>query len=153
MKIPVRYEQEPMSKIIRFERKGDMKMKVDITFDGTRLSISGTTWEWTNYGTWRETGGGQNLDDLIQHFVDMPNAKRLYEIWDRWHLNDMNAGDVAQEAYLRRLKEDGWKYKGYDRTSVVLEMAGLNPHNGYTYGHAWKFEQVPEKIIEELRNM
>ena len=134
-------------------QRGDNKLVVDIEYEDNRLSISGIVYEKNNHGSWRDVGGGQCQDELIQNFVDMPNAKRLYELWERWHLNDLNAGDEVQEAHLRKLKENGWEYKSYENACEQLERDGLLVHNGYKYGSAWKFEEVPAEVLKELEGM
>lgn len=136
-----------LDKTITFKRD-DKEMRVKVKYDGKRLSLSADYYE---DGRW--TAGGQNSETLRQEFIDLPNAERLRKIWERWHLNDMRAGDEAQEDYLRKLKYHGWEYKSYGRACGVLDAAGLLTHNGYRYGTAWNFEPVPAHIIDELEDM
>jgi len=124
-----------------------IKMSVEINYKEGRLSITGTTQEYDK--RWRDVGGGQNYDDLVQFFGNDPKALRLFEIWTRWHLNDMNAGDELQERYIRNLKLTGWKYDYQDACDKLAEL-GIYIHDGYKYGTAWKFETVPQKILQEL---
>lgn len=39
------------------------------------------------------------------------------------------------------------------RDKRALAAADLNPDNGYLYGNAWKFEAVPEDVMEFLRSL
>lgn len=66
------------------------------------------------------------------------------DVWKRWHLNDMRAGSPKQEAYLR---EHG-RGKDYAENCAILQEAGLYEDNGYKYGHAWNFEQVPDDVLD-----
>lgn len=93
---------------------------------------------------------GQIRDTLVRltapHFTK-ETLDQLKQIWDRWHLNDMKAGTPAQEDYLR----ENYKERcDYTKACEVLQEAGLNPDNGYKYGSAWLFEEVPEDVINFL---
>lgn len=78
--------------------------------------------------------------------IDLP---RIKAIWERWHLNGMRAGDPIQEDWLR---EHGHG-KDYTETCGKLEAAGLLVSNGYKYGHAWKFEELPEDVVSFLATL
>lgn len=41
---------------------------------------------------------GQNLD-TIAHYIHTPTFKQLYALWERWHLNGLNAGCIHQDAW------------------------------------------------------
>lgn len=77
---------EPFSKRLHLESESATG-KIDIQFsaDG-RLSISGSVREYGRYGG---ASSGQCRDMMLELF---PETARLYEIWERWHLNDMHAG-------------------------------------------------------------
>jgi hypothetical protein len=116
---------------------------IEIQYKDGRLSISAD-------GRWLDkTGGlfgGQSYDTIFDEF---PKYARLVELWKRWHLNDMNAGDELQETYLRA----HGRGKDYEETCAILEKAGLLIHDGYKYGSEWKAEKVPTDVLDELRGM
>lgn len=60
---------------------------------------------------------------------------KLIAIWERWHLNDLQAGCAHQ----RKL---GWNAKDHLNQPC--------PACGYRYGNAWLFEPVPDSVIEWL---
>lgn len=98
----------------------------------------------------------ENLEECITPAKDWTIDKiiRLKDIWKRWHLNNMRAGNPLQEAYLRMYR----KYHNdidYDYTATLslLEKANLKTVCGYTYGTKWLKEDVPESILEELRSL
>lgn len=82
---------------------------------------------------------------------------RFFDVWGRYHLNDMKAGDAAQEEFLRNNpipKEDYAYPKSYYHAACAhLAAHGLNPHEGYSYGHAWKREEVPADVIDFLQSL
>lgn len=97
--------------------------------------------------------GGQCVDTVAAYAPHDKKAKRMVEVWKRWHLNDMRAGSPAQEQYLRE-HPISYVYptSHYDKASEVLEAAGLNPDNGYKYGSAWLREDLPADVLAEIRS-
>ena len=84
--------------------------------------------------------------------------QQFQEVWNRWHLNDMNAGSAVQEAYLRNnpIPKADYAYpkSHYDVASKVLANVGLNPDaEGYRYGSKWKHEDVPETVLAFLLSL
>jgi hypothetical protein len=72
----------------------------------------------------------------------------LYDLWERWHLNLMNAGTPTQMAHLRALPGGVPVY----RTALaVLTDAGLQPDpaTGYSYGSQWLHETVNHPDVLE----
>jgi len=79
-------------------------------------------------------------------------ARKLVEIWDRWHLNDMNAGSAVQMEWMRNNPVEAvYPESHYVKAGAALAAAGLNPDaDGYKYGSAWKREDVPQEVIDWL---
>lgn len=112
-------------------------------------------------GIWRPNKSdletcGQCIDTVADYFPDDPKVQRMRSIWQRWHLNDMRAGSPAQEAWLRDnpIPEAEYQYpKSYYVVACEkLAAAGLNPDNGYSYGHAWNTEVLPEHVRAEIES-
>jgi hypothetical protein len=100
---------------------------------------------------------GQCVDKVAGYFPNDKKAQRMKAIWERWHLNGMNAGSAVQEQWLRDHPIDPAEYaypkSHYVVASAKLAEAGLNPDpDGYTYGHAWKREEIPADIIAEIQS-
>lgn len=77
------------------------------------------------------------------------------DAWKRWHMNDTRAGSQVQEDYLRThpISQADYVYpkSHYEVALQVLTDAGLNPDaDGYVYGSAWKFEQIPQNVLNFL---
>lgn len=90
---------------------------------------------------------------------------RFCKVWEEWHLNDMRA-------YCEHQKALGWREKANQpsgiKTSYGSEktLGWLRPSEhpdglltrecpvcGYKYGTAWKFEAVPEDVLEFLHDL
>ncbi len=82
---------------------------------------------------------GQIRESLQEWF---PESAQYFD----WHLNDMKAGTVAQEAELEKHE---WDHHGshYDWACVRLDEAGLLIDNGYKYGSAWLKRDLPADVI------
>lgn len=64
--------------------------------------------------------------------------RKLLDIWDKWHLNDLHAGCEHQRSM-------GWEEDGYG-----MHPSEPCPICGYKYGTAWHKISVPEDVIEWL---
>lgn len=89
---------------------------------------------------------------------DALKLQQFFNVWERWHLNDLRAGSPEQEKYLRdhpiSREEYAYPKSHYEVAGQKLADAGLNPDaNGYQYGHAWKREEVPGEVLEFLRSL
>lgn len=117
--------------------------------------------------------GFMSLDDITPATGwDRAMIKTLLDIWDKWHLNDMQSACEHQRAL-------GWTYEdhrgmyvekhkkhprylideydnGEDHDLYIIfdEFKGhLCPVCGYSIGSAWLFEPVPDDVITQLSNM
>lgn len=111
-----------------------------------KLSITGVEGPTNNGNCWGSCGqidSGSWDNYTAVGSIDLTTIKRL---WNRWHLNDMRAGDAVQEEWLR---ENGHG-KDYTDTCEKLKGAGLLVHEGYQYGHAWLREEVPAEVVAYL---
>lgn len=82
---------------------------------------------------------------------------KLRDIWERWHLNHMNAGTPTQEEWVRAhygLKHPEVRYD-YSTVKEELKAAGLDPDpdSGYEYGTGWLKENVPDDVLEWLKGL
>ena len=89
--------------------------------------------------------GGQSLDtvrEVTTHGTpskDWPRKRilKLLSIWERWHLNDMQAGCEHQRTL-------GW-------TSYDEHPSEPCPTCGYKYGSAWLYESLPQDVIDFIQ--
>lgn len=162
---------------------GQQDVYIDVKFTDGRLSVTGSvvnTGE-LRLGDNRTVSCGQCVDSL--RAVDEPasgiDVRRLADVWDRWHLNDMQPGTPRQMAFLRQLPPE---QRVYERVKAALMAAGLEPDvpddvmadlqslsaktgmsvgdladgmkiHGYRYGSLWLREEVPEDVLAFLRDL
>jgi len=75
---------------------------------------------------------------------------QLYEIWKRWHLNDMRAGTQKQEQLLRDAEVE---INTYDEACNYLAAKDAYIDNGYKYGSRWLKEELPQEVIDYIINL
>ncbi len=118
-------------------------------WDGTRFSMSGAIWDSRHHDY---LAGGQCVDTVAAYFPDNQKVQRMLRIWKDWHLNDLTAGTPEQEAELKKHKFPGYPKSHYEWALEVLTEAGLQPHNGYSYGSQWLTRTVPPEIVAEIES-
>jgi hypothetical protein len=114
----------------------------EITIKDGKLSIHGVEGPLASGNCLGSCGqidmGGLEMDsyapgwsaELVEQFAD---------VWDRWHLNDMQAGCEHQRAL-------GWtKYNEHPNEPC--------PECGYKYGSAWLKEELPQEVIDFLASL
>ena len=130
-------------------------------------------------GSIGEVSGGQCQDTIRQFYPlcqpddgNLEDLLRICALWDRWHLNGMNAGTsnqraclAAAQAQFESLRKAGklqdvpdhaepWQLSSdgshYTWVQEILEAAGLLYDRGYKYGSAWLVEIVPVGVLLEL---
>lgn len=133
-----------------------------IKFNDGRLSITGVEGPMRS-GNCRGGCGQVVMHEWFFHTYapgwDAAKVARFREVWDRWHLNDMQAGSPAQSTYLREHPvTDRLHY--FEAACTALRGAGLHPdpshmHNGkpYLYGSAWLREEVPADVLDFLSSL
>lgn len=72
---------------------------------------------------------------------------RLLEIWDRYHMNNMNPGTPKQMEIIRG---SGLDYKD---ALDYLEEFDLKIDDGHLYGSKWLFEKIPDSVVLELKQI
>ena len=114
--------------------------------------------------------GGQCLDEIAKY--KLPHNQDLfdflYEMWKKYHLNDMHAGTVEQEEAIEKWKAQGNKYD-YTKVCEYLKEIGLyeveyhgldyNKHDEdgnyipYRYGSAWLYREIDADDLERIKSI
>lgn len=85
--------------------------------------------------------------------LTMDDVRRLREVWDHWHLNDMRPGCVHQRGYgwdAMHVLESRGRYAGMSRArqKAFKRIDRPCPVCGYRYGSAWLTEELPADVVQ-----
>ena len=120
------------------------------------LSISGHT----KIGN-RDESGGQ-IHDTIKENLDImefevgfskKDISKLIDIWERYHLNDLQSGTKKQTDFLNDFYKISSVERSYENDVKLLENEGLLVDNGYSYGSNWLIEILPTNLEKELTSI
>lgn len=120
-----------------------------VKIENGKLSISGVIGPMKNGDA---IGSCGQIDETIRTYWDNKEIifsdgwddallDEFLNVWDRWHLNDMRAGCEHQRAL-------GWEKEGYD-----AHPSEACPTCGYKFGTAWKFEELPQRVVLFLESL
>lgn len=152
--------------IVPSGRKRPVSVFAHVQYRNGRLSITGVEGPLPS-GNCAGSAGQIDMDyDTAEARADLTPAPgwtaelidRFFDVWDRWHLNDMRAGSPRQRAWLAEHPvKSVYPQSHYVEAGERLARVGLNPdteylHDGkpYTYGSAWLSEDVPQDVIDFL---
>lgn len=105
------------------------------------------------------SGGGPLCSHIILGLIDeVPNEdfsdlRKILELWERWHCNELNPGSDRQRAAIEKFEAEFGKNLKYDEVCEFLKLIDLYEDRGYKYGHAWLYEKVPNEVIKELASL
>lgn len=151
---------------------------IEVKWTGVRLSITGVEGPKRNGDCRGGAGQCREALDTDRIRVTAPwtygMVKRLQEIWNAWHLNDMKAGCEHQRAegwdtrpidptkptnaygkHYEGQTYDSWNMLTWVRPDEYPEglMTVPCPTCGYRYGTAWLTEEVPEDVLVWLSEL
>lgn len=142
-------------------------VNVELAFSNGNFSAIANLWR-SNYSD--ILMGGQCFDDLLDDFPELkdnPIFMETYDLWSKYHLNDMHAGTPEQEKAVEEWKAQGNTYS-YEKVCEYLNSIGLyevpvstidkdiNPQfidckkETYEYGHSWLKERIPEQDVQRI---
>lgn len=160
----------------------DADIFIKMQFDGVKLSISGVvgpTRGGNCYGSCGQiVGSFKEYDDrgylTIRDIKPAPDwnysmIKYLFDMWDRWHLNDMRSCCQHQRAM-------GWDTEPIDPSKPTTAYEKFDGHSmswnlkvwaypplghmtepcpvcGYKCGTAWLLEEIPSDVIKSLESL
>ena len=88
-------------------------------------------------------------DVILDKNISRDMVMQLLDIWDNWHLNDMNAACEHQKLLVRHLYKNGLEYKDV----INYPEIQMCPICGYSYGTEWKFMRIPDYVLIFLINL
>ena len=79
--------------------------------------------------------------------------KRLIELWNKYHLNGMNAGTIEQEKLLKKCKSNDYDKQVEYLKKHKLYTVTLEDGTKYKYGTSWLYRPLPNNFKEELTQL
>ena len=79
--------------------------------------------------------GGQCQDTISQFFKHDKHVQRIIQLWNRYHLNDMQAGCAHQQT------------GNCDCKTIMNQYC---EYGCYKYGSKWLYKQIPESVLDEI---
>ena len=95
--------------------------------------------------------GGQCLDEVAK-YVKSDKFKKIYRLWEQYHLNDMHPGTEKQEEALKVAGLNSWA-NNYSECCDYLESINLLVDNGYKFGTGWLKREIPVEDIAEIEKL
>jgi hypothetical protein len=158
----------------RQEGRAPVPVFVKVKYRDGRLSITGVEGPLRNGNAVGSCG--QIVDTLARKdFTPTPGdgafwamkSRKLRQVWERWHLNDMRPECTHQRAlgwvekaavkvavkppapfnYKTEEKGLGWLYEKEHPEGLLCRPC---PECGYKYGSEWRREEVPESVLRFL---
>lgn len=114
------------------------------------FSMSGNVWNRIRSDIYC---GGQIVDKIAKMFPHNKKVRRMAQIWEKYHLNDMQAGCKHQRALgwgTKKLAGGEWEGHKYESEGGCLSKPC--PTCGYKYGSKWLREEIPTEIIAEIES-
>ena len=95
--------------------------------------------------------GGQCLDEVAK-YVKSDKFKKIYRLWEQYHLNDMHPGTEKQEAALKAAGLNSWA-NNYSDCCDYLESINLLVDDGYKFGTGWLKRDIPVEDVAEIEKL
>lgn len=98
--------------------------------------------------------GGQCPEVLLEmkdSVLSVDELKKLKDIWDRWHLNDMHGECIHQDKAAHCAEVGGW-LQGDEWTKMVEEQTAKCPIR-YSYGSKWLVEPLPFEVVRFIQGL
>ena len=130
-----------------------VEIKIELKYDKqSRPVFSAMAGVWNSKMTdW--TIGGQCLDIIWNQCKDELKNPKLYEkilgLWQRNHLNDMNAGTSKQESFKSMYKKEIGGYE-YEKFREYLAQNNCLVDNGYEYGTSWVYRDISKEDLDQI---
>lgn len=97
---------------------------------------------------------GQCLDTIFKCLKNNKtmnkNFEKIYRLWKLYHLNDCHAGTERQEKALARANK---LFADYKESCDYLDSVGLLYDNGYRYGSAWLYREIPSDDLKSIKEI
>lgn len=118
------------------------------------LSITGEVIDPRKHRRDWDVAGGQVVDYVREitrpaGTLTLADLARFADLWEAWHLNTMRSACAHMDTTIPEGAVLVERYGQPDTQGWLIDNLAC-PVTGYTYGHAWLAEVVPDEIVEEL---
>jgi len=103
---------------------------------------------------------GQCLDTIKKYMPHNKTFNQIYDIWKKYHLNDMNAGSPKQSEIINKYFNDNPFHYDYDLVCLALDSLGLLEDDSYIYnnkpyryGSAWLKTEIPAPVKNQITSL
>ena len=136
--------------------KKNCLVEVELNFNQNKFSASGTIWNHLKTDCY---SCGQNLDTIKKLIPDNKLFNKIYDIWAKYHLNDLTAGSPNQMAFLKSIirpknaKFYTWECEQLEKVDLLVDKSYLHDKKPYKYGTAWLTTEIPKNIKKDINNI
>lgn len=124
------------------KKRNAVTLELTLKIEGDKRIFTASGNIWNNIQT-DILCGGQCIDDIYKEYASQLQNPSLYkkimELWEKWHLNDMHAGCIHQRKF------ESEPYKKHENAFCKK--------CGYTYGHAWKYQAIDKKDLISIMSL
>ena len=165
-----------MQKVILISKSEKIFVNVNYDYVTKKLSLSGVIKPKSNGDADCCGQIHDHLGDAFDGDLEQEEVRQLVEIWEEWHLNDLNAGCEHQRAdkwheKLISLDCDKWNGDSATRGNFNMKdgkamaiwvnhaehpdglLSAPCPECNYRYGTKWLFRAVPDSVIKWLEKL
>jgi hypothetical protein len=155
----IHHKEKKMKKVIELGkvdfngrgRKVNM-VTIEVELKKSVFSVCGNIWNGNKTDVFC---GGQCLD-TIKEYIHTPAFSEIHRLWKLYHLNDLNAGTIAQAEAVDQWQAKGNKYD-YVKVCEYLKSIGLYEVDfggkPYRYGSGWIFYAIPENDLQKIKKI
>lgn len=97
---------------------------------------------------------GQCFEELKEYTDISKNEifSFIYDMWQKYHLNDMHAGTPRQEKAIKEKFGFGYKVYNFSEQCDYLKSINLLEDEGHVYGNGWLYHEIHSSDLEKIKN-
>lgn len=80
--------------------------------------------------------------------------EEIYDLWSKYHCNDLHRGTQEQMAFLEEHKEELGEGRCYESELALLEKYGKEyAPDGSKFGNVWYYWPIPEEDLVRIKKL
>lgn len=125
----------------------EVEIELKDTNKGPAFSASGVVWNSRKTDCYC---AGQ-IFDSVKPYLKTRLFNEVYDLWNKYHLNDMHAGTARQEVLVREYLKT--HENDYNKVCEYLKENNLYEDEGCKYGAAWYYHEIPAEDLERIKKL